>query len=85
MIACLCNKDDASQSFIEMVKWCEVQTASTLTSVHSDRSGEYMGLALQSFFRTHGVTHQTSAPHTPQQNGRTERFNCILLEKANAM
>ena len=85
LIACLHNKDDASQSFIKMVKWCEVQTASTLTSVHSDHGGEYMGLALQLFFRTHGVTHQTSAPYTPQQNGCTERFNCTLLEKANVM
>ena len=41
------NKDDASQSFIDMVKWCEVQTALTLTSVRSDRGGEYMGSALQ--------------------------------------
>ena len=85
LIACLCNKDDASQSFIEMVKWCKVQTALTLTSVHSDHSGEYMGSALQLFFCTHGVTHQTSAPHTPQQNSHAERFNCTLLEKANAM
>ena len=68
-----------------MVKWCEVQTALTLTSVCSDRSGEFMELALQTFFRTHGVTHQTSAPHTPQQNDHAERFNCTLLENVNVM
>ena len=68
-----------------MVKLCKVQTASTLTSVYSDWGGEYMGLALQSFFHTHGVTYQTSAPHTPQQNGCAERFNHTLLEKANVM
>ena len=85
LIACLRNKDDAPQSFIKMVKWCSVQTASTLTSVHSDHGGEYMGLALQLFFRTHGVTPQTSAPHTPQQNSHAERFNRTLLEKANVM
>ena len=85
LLACLCNKDNAPQSFIKMVKWCKVQTASTLTSVHSDHGGEYMGLALQSFFHTHGVTHQTSAPHTPQQNGCVKRFNHTLLEKVNVM
>ena len=85
LIACLHNKDDAPQSFIKMVKWCKVQTASTLTSVHSDCSEEYMGLALQLFFHTHGVTHQTSAPHTPQQNSHAERFNHTLLEKANVI
>ena len=68
-----------------MVKLCEIQTASTLTSVYSDQGGEYMGLALQSFFHTHGVTYQISAPYTPQQNGCAERFNRTLLEKANVM
>ena len=24
-------------------------------------------------------------PHTPQQNGQAERFNCTILEKAEAM
>ena len=40
---------------------------------------------LQSFFRSRGVTHQTSVSHTPQQNGCAERFNRTLLEKAEAI
>jgi len=40
---------------------------------------------LQSFFSSRGVTHQTSAPHVPQQNGRAERFNHTMLEKAKAI
>ena len=40
---------------------------------------------LQSFFHSRGVTHQTSVPHTPQQNGRAKRFNRTLLEKAEAI
>jgi len=40
---------------------------------------------LQMFFSSRGVTHQTSAPHVPQQNGHAERFNCTMLEKAKAM
>ena len=32
-----------------------------------------------------GVTHQTSVPHTPQQNSHAERFNRTLLEKAEAI
>ena len=31
------------------------------------------------------MTHQTSIPHIPQQNGRAERFNRTILEKAEAM
>ena len=44
-----------------------------------------MGQDLQSFFLSRGITHQTSVPHTPHQNGCAERFNCTLLEKAEAM
>jgi len=40
---------------------------------------------LQSFFQSRGITHQTSVPHTPQQNSRAERFNRTLLEKAEAI
>ena len=40
---------------------------------------------LQLFFCSRDVTHQTSVPHTPQQNGRAERFNRTLLEKAEAI
>ena len=68
-----------------MVFWAETFTGHSLTSVHSDRGGEFMAGELQQFFTSRGVTHQTSVPHTPQQNGHAERFNQTLLEKAEAM
>ena len=33
----------------------------------------------------HGIVRETSAPHTPQQNGVAERMNQILLRSAHAM
>ena len=44
-----------------------------------------MGEQLQVFFASRGISHQRTVPHTPQQNGRAERFNQTLLEKAEAM
>jgi len=84
VVAFLRNKDDAAVRFLDMVRWCETFTGSTLTSVRSDRRGEFMG-HLQMFFSSRGVTHQTSAPHVPQQNGCAERFNRTMLEKAKAI
>jgi len=84
VVAFLHNKDDAAVRFPDMVRWCETFTGSTLTSVRSDRGGEFMG-RLQMFFSAGGVTHQMSAPHVLQQNGCAERFNCTMLEKAKAM
>jgi transposase InsO family protein len=40
---------------------------------------------LQLFFKSRGITHPTSVPHTPQQNRHAERFNRTLLEKAEAI
>ena len=40
---------------------------------------------LKTFFMSKGVTHQTSVPYTPQQNGYAKRFNQTLLEKAEAI
>ena len=37
------------------------------------------------FLSSRGIEHQTSVPHTPQQNGQVECFNCTILEKAEAM
>ena len=75
LVAFICNKDATSQHFKAMVSWAETFTGHSLTSVHSDRGGEFMAGELQSFFRSRGVTHQTSVPHTPQQNGRAERLD----------
>ena len=44
-----------------------------------------MGQEFQMLLTSKGVTHQTSVPHTSQQNGCAERFNWIILEKAEAM
>ena len=67
-----------------MVSWAETFTDHSLTSICSDQGGEFMAGELQLFFRSRGISHQTSVPHTPQQNGCAERFNWTLLEKPYA-
>jgi len=82
VVVFLRTKDAVSQHFKLMVSWAETFTGHSLTSVRSDRGGEFMAGMLQSFFQS---THQTLVPHTPQQNGRAERFNRTLLEKVEAI
>jgi len=85
LVAFLRTKDAVSQHFKSMVSWAETFTGHLLTSVCSDQGGEFMAGTLQSFFQSRGITHQTLVPHIPQQNGRAERFNRTLLEKAEAI
>ena len=44
-----------------------------------------MTLELQSFLHEQGIVYETSTPHIHQQNGRAERLNWTLLEKAQSM
>jgi len=40
-------------------------------TIYSDNGGEY--IALKEFFATHGISHLTTPPHTPEYNGFAER------------
>ena len=44
-----------------------------------------MSSALRNFLSKNGIEHQKTVPHTPQQNGRAEHFNCTLLDKSEVM
>jgi hypothetical protein len=53
-------------------------------TLRTDGGHEFKG-DLDKWLKTKGIVHQTSAPYTPQQNGRAERINRTLLERARAM
>jgi hypothetical protein len=49
-----------------------------IKSLYSDNGGEYIGLKI--YLSVHDISHYTTAPHTPQQNGMSERRHCHLVE-----
>ena len=53
--------------------------------LRSDNGGEYMNQHMANLFTTHGLLHQTSCSHTPQQNCIAERKNRTLLEIGRAL
>lgn len=63
----------------------ESLTGARLRCIRSDNGGEYTSKAFGSFCSVNGITHQTSAPYTPQQNGLAERTNRSLVEMARSM
>lgn len=46
---------------------------------------EYFETSLGKYFTDHGIIHQSSCAHTPQQNGITERKNRHILEVAHSI
>jgi len=66
-------KSDASDCVIDTLKYLETLSGKALRAVRTDRGGEYLNEATNTFFKAKGVKHQKTAPYTPQQNGAAER------------
>lgn len=71
------------KSFLSMVK---TQFGVTFQTIRSDNALE-LGSSLEgaSFFNQQGIIHQTTCPHSPQQNGAVERKHRTLLEACRAL
>nr|CAN82380.1 hypothetical protein VITISV_021579 [Vitis vinifera] len=79
----LSTKDQVLHSFITFRKMIENQLHTTIKCIQSDNGGEF--LAFKPYLEAHGILHQFSCPHTPQQNGRAERKIRHLVETGLAL
>ncbi|KAF7761821.1 hypothetical protein Agabi119p4_9813 [Agaricus bisporus var. burnettii] len=79
------QKSEATQTIKDFVTGTELMNNTKCLQFRTDNGGEYMPEELARFFRERGIIHETTAPYAHQQNGRAERLNRTLLEKAQAM
>lgn len=78
-------------SFI--IIWCiydflfliKTQFGKTIKVLRSDNAKEYFYAQFNSFFISYGITHQSSCPHTPQQNGVAERKHRHIVDTARTL
>ena len=63
----------------------EVESKCKIRSLRSDRGGEYMSNSFQDLLDSRGIKHQKVAPYSSEQNGKAERLNRTLVEKARCM
>lgn len=78
-------------SFI--IIWCiydflfliKTQFGKTIKVLRSDNAKEYFSTQFNSFLISHGITHQSSCPHTPQQNGVAERKHRHIVDIARTL
>jgi transposase InsO family protein len=62
------------------------ETGFYMLTLRSDNGkGEYVNKKNAEWLAQHGIRHETSAPHTPEQNGSAERLNRTLLEPVRYM
>jgi transposase InsO family protein len=79
------SKDLVAQITIVIIHHLETTSGQRLAAVRSDNGTEYLNSTLSFFFASKGVEHQTTTVYTPQHNGKAERLNRTLVEKARAM
>jgi transposase InsO family protein len=84
-VVLLKQKSDTYDAVVNTINMFETQTGRKVKAVRSDRGGEYMSNALQDYFKEKGIQHQPTMAYSPQSNGKAERLNRTLQEKARAM
>ena len=56
------------------------QISLKIKTFRSDGEGEFTSNEFKSYLANHGISHQISCPHTPQQNGVVERKHRHIIE-----
>ncbi|KAL7281585.1 hypothetical protein ACG7TL_004902 [Trametes sanguinea] len=79
------RKADTMKAFDSFNAWAETQTGKKIKRVCSDSGGEYLSNEFTQHLLDLGIEHQKSTPDSPQQNGRAERWNRTIVEKAMSM
>ena len=79
------RKDETSDILMDHVKLIETGTSYKVKILRSDNGTEFKNSEVEDFCRNKGISHQFSAPGTPQQNGVVERKNRTLIEAGRTM
>jgi transposase InsO family protein len=72
------HKSNVQTIFPQFHNLVENRFNTKIKSLYSDNGGEYIGL--KNYLSVHGISHYTTAPQTPQQNGMSERRHRHLVE-----
>ena len=79
------SKDATLVSTRHFLKMVSTQFNAKVQGWMSDAGGEYKSRAFNDLLKGEGICIFKSASHTPQQNGHTEHFMCIVMDKSEAM
>jgi len=83
LLSCLRHKNQAAKELVTVLKQWATQTGFRVQFIRTDNGTEFSGIS--TFCRDSGAVHQKTAPYVHQQNGKIERLNRTLQERARAM
>eukprot|EP00892_Ulva_mutabilis_P010789 jgi/Ulvmu1/8082/UM004_0319.1 len=76
-------KSEASEELMKITLGWARQLERGVTTVRTDRGTDYK--KFDAWCESKGIYGDRWTAYTPQQNGRAERFNCTVTQKARAM
>lgn len=79
------TKDETFKYFQEFKNLVENQKSRKIKTIRSDNGGEYISTEMEKYLKDNGIIHQKTVPYTPEQNGRSERFNRSIVEKSRCL
>jgi len=79
----LAIKSDAAQAIKDFVSLNEKVLGKQVIHFRPDNGGEYTSNALEQYFSSKRISHETTTPYSSQRNGVAERVvNCTIVEGA---
>jgi hypothetical protein len=79
------QKSDVPEFFKEYVNILRSETGNLIHTLRSDNGGEFMSLSFKIWLSEKGIRFESSAPHTPEQNGVAERVNRTIVEAGRSL
>lgn len=85
VVRLLSNKNEAFKFIKEYVLEAEAQHNLQVSRIRCDNGGEYRSKEMQDWCKNRGIQLSYTEAYTPEHNGKAERLNRTLIEKARAL
>jgi len=85
MVYTLHQKSETFSKFKEYKALVENYHNGKIMALGSDNGGDYTSTEFSKFLRESGISHEKTAPYSPEQNRVSERANWTLIGRAKAM
>jgi len=79
------HKSDTFEYFKRFECLVSNQLGRKIKVLRTDNGTEYCSREMKTFMANKGIRHETTAPGTPEQNGKAERENRTIVESARTM
>jgi hypothetical protein len=79
------SKAEIPAIIVNLFKYWQTQLGKQILAIRCDRGTEFQNQSFKSYCEGQGIKIETSAPYTPQQNGKAERLNRTLKEKTKTL